>query len=616
MKKKRFISILLLSVAALIAQNVSAFVIQAGNDYTIVIPKKATLPVNYAAKELQKFMEEATGITMPIVQEDAVETESAFHVGPTHQSSLVISQEVLNKLSPDGVFIKTDGSSVFLRGNNDRGEIYSVYVFLEKYLNVRFLAEDCNVVPKIKTLDLPGIDYAYAPPFYYREIYSARSFPREVSLRHRLNGWSNSLDTTVGGRMEFSRPHVHSFYTWVSPKQYFADHPEYFSLKDGKRIKDINQGGQLCLSNPDVLKITIANVLKYIKENPSVKIIDVSQEDSGGKNSGCQCEACQKIVREEDSEAGPILRFVNAVADELAKQYPDKQVETLAYNYSTTPPSLTKPRKNVIIRLCHRGCYFHGLACKQKNITMELNYETKDRRISDIKASTCDDLAGWSKITPNIFMWHYTTNFTNYQSPNQNLKALPEDIRYYAEKNVKGLFAECDPYLGEDMAPLKVYLISQLLWDPTRDPAVIKKEFCEGYYGSATNEVCDFIQLLDSQPSLHPDLHVFAYWDPQNAVTPSFCREALSLLNKARTKVAHDPVLSNRVDMLLFSYWYMQVAYPERYGLKTSEAGTLIKRMTDVVQKNHIRRSGMAPNNMMDWLKARELHFTPATKVK
>ena len=42
----------------------------------------------------------------------------------------------------------------------------------------------------------------------------------------------------------------------VPPDVYFDTRPEYFSLIDGKRRKGYYQ---LCLTNPDVLRITIEN---------------------------------------------------------------------------------------------------------------------------------------------------------------------------------------------------------------------------------------------------------------------------------------------------------------------------------------------------------------------
>jgi len=183
------------------------------SDYRIVIPDQASPCIRYAANELQTFFKQSTGANIRIVTENAAEGGKAFFLGATKRSLKVISASELKQLSADGVVIRTAGNDVFLRGSNDRGEIYSVEVFLEKYLGVRFLAIDCTIVPKHPTLTIDDIDYSYAPPFFYREYLSAEIlYPpvqaegRNICVRQRLNGLcdgSNWRTDEVGGRVAF-----------------------------------------------------------------------------------------------------------------------------------------------------------------------------------------------------------------------------------------------------------------------------------------------------------------------------------------------------------------------------------------------------------------------------
>ena len=59
----------------------------------------------------------------------------------------------------------------------------------------------------------------------------------------------------------------------------------------------------------------------------------------------------------------PVLQLVNRVAEAVEKEFPDKAVETLAYQWTRQPPKTMRPRPNVIIRLCSIECCFsHPLA--------------------------------------------------------------------------------------------------------------------------------------------------------------------------------------------------------------------------------------------------------------
>ena len=116
---------------------------------------------------------------------------------------------------------------------------------------------------------------------------------------------------------------VHTFNELVSPEVYYQDHPEYYSQVDGKRIPT-----QLCLTNPEVLEITVQNLRRKIAQNPTATYWSVSQNDN--KNF-CTCSNCKAIDDREGSPSGSIINFVNQVAD----QFPDKMISTLAYEYGT-----------------------------------------------------------------------------------------------------------------------------------------------------------------------------------------------------------------------------------------------------------------------------------------
>ena len=83
---------------------------------------------------------------------------------------------------------------------------------------------------------------------------------------------------------------------------------------DGKRIpcNDAVGPGQLCLTNPDVLKLVTSNVLSRIRSDPGQLCYGVSQNDNCNY---CECEKCSAVDAEEESTAGTMVRFVNAIAE-------------------------------------------------------------------------------------------------------------------------------------------------------------------------------------------------------------------------------------------------------------------------------------------------------------
>lgn len=562
------------------------------SDYQIVTPSARTATTRYAAEELQGFIKQMTGVTLPVVSEESAGDRPAFLVGPCKRSAKAGLLDETRKLREDGVLIRTIGRDVALLGQNERGTLYSIYVLLEKYLGVRFLAWDCTIVPARSELTLPELNYSYAPPFMYRETLYFNSFPKEIAVRQRLNGPYTKCDASVGGKIDFF-PYVHSFDDLFPEKEYFENHPEYYGLQGGKRVAG-SVHAQLCLTNPDVLRLAKEKVLKWIDEHPDIPIFDVSQNDGNG---ACECERCAAIVKEEGSQQGTILRFVNAVADEVAKKHPDKWIETLAYAYSMNPPAITRPRPNVIIRLCHAGCFLHGFEqCKQG---AEL-------------ASWVDQ---WSKLTRRIFIWHYGTNFAHYLAPNPNLNGLVKDIRFYAAHGVNGLMVQCN-YQGPggELAELRQYLCAQLMWDPARDPMQIRDEFCKGYYGAAAADVLEFLRLAD-KASEQP-VHIFAVWDPASVVSAEFARDSLKILERART-AAGDDAARKRVGKLMLPFWYTVLLNPAKYALTEPDAADIWKQARQVITENKItfiREGGAGGGDAPGWLLEMDARFAPLPK--
>src|SRR5690606_38717057 len=116
-----------------------------------------------------------------------------------------------------------------------------------------------------------------------------------------------------------------------------------YALVKGKRQRERTQ---LCLTNVEMRKELTRNALERLHQTPGATMISISQNDN---NNRCECEACRAVEEREGSPAGLVIQFVNAVAEEIEKEYPEVLVETLAYQYTRKPPKHVKPRPNVIV---------------------------------------------------------------------------------------------------------------------------------------------------------------------------------------------------------------------------------------------------------------------------
>lgn len=83
-------------------------------DYTIVIPEGADLYTQYAAELLQDYVDDKTGVTLPIYTDDNAETEYEFLIGHTNRAESAAADVALE---PDEYILKYDGGKVVMLGD-------------------------------------------------------------------------------------------------------------------------------------------------------------------------------------------------------------------------------------------------------------------------------------------------------------------------------------------------------------------------------------------------------------------------------------------------------------------------------------------------------------------
>jgi len=390
--------------------------------------------------------------------------------------------------------VTPDGASI--QSPSLRGVAYGVYAFLEWQFQCRFFAADCEKIPFREDAVLTPGTLSSAPDFACREVYWRGATDGRFALKCRLNSACAGITPEMGGKTMFYN-YSHTFEELVPPEKWFDTHPEYFSLVDGKRRRDHSQ---LCLTNPDVLKLCVEGVRGWIREHPDYTIFSVAQNDWYGN---CECDACRALDQAEGSSAGSMIAFVNAVADEIAVDYPQVMLHTFAYLYSRKPPRTLRPRKNVIVRLCDIECCFsHAIGtCDQAIANIDVE-QGAARYFATSAHGFAEDLAAWSRRCQNLYIWDYTTNFSNYLQPFPNLHVLQPNLRFFRRLGVKGVFEQGNYAPGETsaFAPLKIYLLGKLLWNADADVEALKTEFVEEYYGvRARLPVLECLAMLERE---------------------------------------------------------------------------------------------------------------------
>lgn len=440
------------------------------SSYVIVIPDKAEPVLVNSAKELSEHLQAVTGADFQVFENSQRPSgKPAFIIGNVDG----LPEHDFAKAAPDTVSIDFDGKDIRLNGRLPRGPLYAVYEFLESYVGVRWWTKDETYIPNKPSLSVSRKNYLYSPSIISREAFYKDAEDATLAPRLKLNGHFSRASQDFGGKMHLIG-WCHTSYQFLPPNKYFNDHPEWYSMHGNKREA---ANGQLCFTNKEMKKEFIKVCLENIRRDPTAGIISVSQNDWVGP---CECPECQAVVNEEGSQSGPLIRFVNDVAEEICKEYPDFLIETLAYWYTRGAPKITKPSKHVVIRLC----------------SIEMNF-AQPLETGPANASFRNDIENWSAIAPNLYIWNYVTNFTNYMLPQPNWRSLAPDLRYFVSKNAIGVFEQGDIAcnLG-DFVRARAWILAHLLWNPQLDEKELTQEFFNGYYGAAAPFLLDYINFL------------------------------------------------------------------------------------------------------------------------
>lgn len=287
--------------------------------YRIVVADNASPSTRYAAEELQTFLQQMAGAKPPIVSDQETMGPTEIILGNNAHLKQLGTTIDFDKLGREGYVIRTVGQHVVIAGGQLRGTLYGVYGLLEDHFGCRWFTPEVSSIPQRKRLVVENIDEQKVPVLEYREPFTFDCFDGDWCARNRVNSSSGRLEAKHGGKIRFGGGFfVHTFNRLVPPEKYFDQHPEYFSLIDGKRLKERSQ---LCCTNENVIRICTEEILKAMRAQPDAFVFSVSQNDW---HNYCQCEKCQALAKKEDSQIVPCCNWSTGWPRRSRRSFPTR----------------------------------------------------------------------------------------------------------------------------------------------------------------------------------------------------------------------------------------------------------------------------------------------------
>ena len=404
----------------------------------------------------------------------------------------------------DGAF---NGVQVALPSIYDaQGTCYAVYDFIERFLGVRFFGPSPeNVfIPEEREIKVSCQQIRRAPAIKYRHGTYTFEWPIVKEQYMEASGEMQQLFVRrlrMGGR-KWAANHAFTGYqdrflkkNPKRPELFESYHPEYFAKgRDGGASER-----QFCYTNPGFIRQVAKDAVRYFKEGKTiaeqVALGDYFAIVPLDNANWCTCEECQKLLAlDKENIIGShfncgmathyMWSFINDVAKEVKKEYPDsnKKLTALAYHVYAYLPEDIQLEDNIAVAPClhPRNYWAPGMERNEMKFYKAWIEESK-------------------KSGRDVFLWNYLCFPTERGVigkfnvfPGFNIHKLGEQIRMYAADQVKGVFF-CGT--GEQ---LDFYITMRLMDDPTLDTDQLMNDFFDNYFGQASESMKAFYTTIES----------------------------------------------------------------------------------------------------------------------
>lgn len=425
--------------------------------------------------------------------------KNTIQVGLTPAAIRLGLDRRVGKLKPHSLLIHADPENkvLYLLGSTPEGSGHALYEFLETQGCRWFMPGPFGEqLPSMKTITLEKMDRTREPEFELRAIQlrakstvapgtKARSEVMEWMRRNKFGGSGPSRG--------------HQFATLVPQAKYWEEHPEYYSLRDGKR-----RPTHLCMTNPEVLEVAEQFLTEYFTRNPTATGYPVALAD--GKQY-CECPECRKACGGDPTEIMPLyLSFTGKLFDRVDRKFPDREFQYGFYVYSNLMDvpvgRIPKQLAPYIAPLGYDA--LHTTADPKRYLDLSVSRDFPREMIERIKADPRSDearlvhrvITRWGNGTDNIYFRDYDPSITFAQNmPLIRAYQLAIEIPWHREVGVRGYTPEATAN-SWFTSGINFWVRGRYYWDTRADVRAVMEDYCKGMFGAAWEPMYGFLDTL------------------------------------------------------------------------------------------------------------------------
>lgn len=430
---------IMLALSLLLAGVVHAadFPVLDGNRQAVIVyDRHAEKESVQAYQDLAQYLKLATGREFTVQAERDYQpgAKLPIFVGPCRPVQDALRHQ-LHGLDRDAYLVAVTPECVMLVGARPWSTYWAVCQFLEDVVGVRWL------IPGPLGEDVPSRDRVLAPvgtktytPVMRSRLWSGAHYGGVWSLRQRIH----------------ERDHFHhNLLNIFTADKYWATHPEYFPLHGKERYKpgdEKDNSWQPCMGIEGTVQVAADAAREAFRKDPDLESYSFGMNDGGG---WCECPACQTIDRPmkpwhgfDGSKSVLFYTWLNRIAENLSKDFPDKKIGCLAYSAAILPPPGLKLHPMIIPYYTSNRADYYEPSFRQQDEQM-VNW--------------------WSQHLTQMGIYDYAYG-VGFAVPRIYNHLFQQAVQYAVAHKVNGFYAEVYPNWGLDGH--KLYVMSRVLWNP------------------------------------------------------------------------------------------------------------------------------------------------------
>ncbi|MBQ7373677.1 MAG: DUF4838 domain-containing protein [Clostridia bacterium] len=472
--------------------------------YAIVLPDGADATLTKAKDELVHFFEEATGVTLEVVENGGYSSYDAIiSIGETEaftRSGLSLGSLSLNS---EGYYLKTVNNSIYINANTSVGCLYGVYGLLEELFGYEQFSEDTYSLTAKTTLAKPAtLDKAVNPSFEMR-MRSNGALVNNSEYASRMKMVNGELDYMyrVG---DYTNNGGAGWLVWHNAFEILP--PSYW--QDSKSNWFSDDGTQLCYTahgNTDDYNAMVEQIALIMEQTlsssqitnyPNALFYTLTSEDT---ETCCTCSTCTTAKSTYGSNSGAVIKLCNDVQAKVSTWMDSnpaykRDITLLFFAYNEY---IDAPTAGTIEMRSDVGVMY--AISKHVNYYFDIN-----NAVNDEFRGKFDAWADLTAVNNSAFtVWTYSKNFQMYMLRadvyGDNAFFNQNAYQYFANAGVDFFFnqgATNGTTTLSAFEKLNGYIDAQMMWNCNQQVSDLTDEWFNAMFGAGATYMRS---LYDSQ---------------------------------------------------------------------------------------------------------------------